>query len=311
MLTHIGVLTLEPTATDVQRDAITGGLAALAGRIDGLVRVRTATDLGLKDGNADVVFLLDFDSRAAWEAYVGHPAHKALIAEAIAPVLQAKVFAQVAGFDEVVGMTGDLQDYEQAGLHGRLDVRPPFGLVVVDPARAYTDPGCPLYAGVEAPVEVMRDVLGLARAAGLPVVVTRVEHDPAGRNGGIFVRKVPALRWFAPDSPYSGYIEGLAPRAGDIEIVKQYPSAFANTSLAATLSSLGVRTLFIAGLTTSGCIRATATDAMQSGFLPVVIEDAVGDRLPGPHEANLFDIRSKIGEVFTSAEVARLIEDSA
>jgi hypothetical protein len=101
VLTHIGVLTLEPTATDAQRAAITDGLAGLVGRVDGLVRVRTATDLGLKDGNADVVFLLDFASQEAWEAYSGHPAHKALIAEAIAPVLAAKVFLQAGGFADV------------------------------------------------------------------------------------------------------------------------------------------------------------------------------------------------------------------
>lgn len=198
-------------------------------------------------------------------------------------------------------------DYAQAGLQGSLPLgggRP--ALVVVDPARVYTDPDCPLYAGVEKPVEVMREVLAGARAAGVPVVVTRVEHDPTGRNGGIFVRKVPALRWFAPDSPYSGYIDGLAPAAGEIEIVKQYPSAFAHTSLAATLTALGVDTLVITGLTTSGCIRATATDAMQNGFVPVVVGDAVGDRLPGPHEANLFDIQAKIGEVVPSSALGGL-----
>jgi hypothetical protein len=101
VLTHIGVLTLVPTATDEQRSAITDGLAALVGRIDGLVRARTGTDLGLKDGNADLVFQLEFSSRAAWEEYGSHPAHKALIAEHIAPVLQAKVFVQVDGFAEV------------------------------------------------------------------------------------------------------------------------------------------------------------------------------------------------------------------
>ena len=199
------------------------------------------------------------------------------------------------------------EDYAAAGLQGGLPIaggRP--ALVVVDPARVYTEPDCPLYAGVEKPVEVMRNVLTEARAAGVPVVVTRVEHDPTGRNGGIFVRKVPALRWFAPDSPYSGYIDGLAPGAGDIEIVKQYPSAFAHTSLAATLTSLRVDTLVIIGLTTSGCIRATATDAMQYGFVPVVVGDAVGDRLPGPHEANLFDIQAKIGEVVPASDLEQV-----
>jgi hypothetical protein len=102
VLTHIGVLTLVPTATEAQRKAITEGLADLAGRVDGLVSVRTGTDLGLKDDTADIVFLLTFSSRAAWEAYGSHPAHRALIAEHIAPVLRAKVFAQVGGLAETV-----------------------------------------------------------------------------------------------------------------------------------------------------------------------------------------------------------------
>ncbi len=195
----------------------------------------------------------------------------------------------------------DASDYAHAGLQGSLQPGVAPALVVVDPAEAYTDPQCPLYAGVEEAVEQMKEVLAAARAAGIPVVITRVEHDPTGRNGGIFVRKVPALRWFAPESPYSGYIPGLEPRDGDIEIVKQYPSAFAHTSLAATLSALGVDTLVITGLTTSGFIRATATDAMQNGFIPIVVGDAVGDRQEEPHRANLFDIQAKIGEVVTTA----------
>lgn len=198
------------------------------------------------------------------------------------------------------------EDYVGAGLAGALPVGTRPALLIVDPVRVYTDPQCPLYAAVEAPVQVMGQVREWAYAQGIPVVISRVKHDPTGRDGGIFARKVPALRWFAPSSPYGGYIEGLAPQAGDIEVTKQYPSAFAHTSLAATLTSLGTDTLIIIGLTTSGCIRATATDAMQNGFVPVVVADAVGDRLPGPHEANLFDIRAKIGEVVDGRDLVTL-----
>lgn len=205
-------------------------------------------------------------------------------------------------------MTDSTVDYTAAGLQGSLALGTRPVLVVVDPARAYTDRDCSLYAGVEEPVAVMRTVLGRARAAGVPVIITRVEHDPTGRTGGVFTRKVPALQHFAPDSPFSAYIAGLEPVDGDIEIVKQYPSAFAHTHLAATLHALGADTVVITGLTTSGCIRATATDAMQNGFVPVVVADAVGDRLPGPHEANLFDIRAKIGEVLGSAEVGNYFD---
>lgn len=202
-------------------------------------------------------------------------------------------------------------DYDRAGLAGSLTPGSSPALIIVDPCEAYTNPECPLYAGVEDEVENMRRVRAAAVAAGIPVIITRVHHDDTGRDGGVFVRKVPALKWFRDDSPFKGYIEGLAPGEGDIEIVKQYPSAFAGTSLVATLASLRVDTLIIVGLSTSGCIRATATDCMQSGFIPIVVRDAVGDRLPGPHEANLFDIQAKIGEVVSLDESIAIIAGAA
>ena len=201
----------------------------------------------------------------------------------------------------------DWSDYSAAGLQGSLEMGSSPALIVVDPAEAYVNPDCPLYAGVEDAVEEMRGILNAARAASLPTFITRVHHDPTGRDGGVFRRKVPALKWFAADSPYSGYIDGLAPEPGDVEILKQYPSAFAHTSLAAALTALRIDTLLIAGLTTSGCIRATATDAMQNGFIPVVVADAVGDRLDAPHRANLFDIQAKIGEVVSAERAYELI----
>lgn len=213
--------------------------------------------------------------------------------------------------EAVNGDSADTSDYEAAGLQGKLQPGERLALIIVDPAEAYVNKDCPLYAGVEDAAEGMRAMRQAANAAGIPVIITRVEHDAAGLNGGVFVKKVPALRWFAPDSPFSGYIEGLAPAGGDIEIVKQYPSAFAHTSLQAMLTSMRVDTLIITGLSTSGCIRATATDAMQNGFIPIVVADAVGDRLSGPHDANLFDIQAKIGEVVSGSEAAALMRGEA
>ncbi|VDZ63484.1 N-carbamoylsarcosine amidase [Serratia odorifera] len=78
---------------------------------------------------------------------------------------------------------------------------------------------------------------------------------------------------------------------------KQYASAFFGTALAPMLVTLGVDTLLLAGCSTSGCIRASAVDAVQHGFRTIVVRQCVGDRHPGPHEANLFDIDSKYGDV--------------
>lgn len=190
------------------------------------------------------------------------------------------------------------EDYERAGLAGQLAPGTSPALLLVDPARAYVDPDCPLYAGVEPAVDAMKALLAGVRRAGIPVVVTRVRFRTDGGDGGVFYRKVPTLRVFAEGSPYGDFIDGLAPTADELTVTKQYPSAFFGTSLATYLTANGVDTVLIAGLSTSGCVRATALDAMQHGFVPVVVEDAVGDRDPDVHAANLFDIRHKIGEVW-------------
>ncbi|MET4637293.1 Dabb family protein [Mycetocola sp. 2940] len=101
MITHIGMLTFAPTATDADRQAIADGLAAMLGQIDGLTSVAVAQDAGLKDGNAGLIFQLSFDSEDAWRNYGAHPAHQKLVAERIAPVIVAKSFLQTTGFAEV------------------------------------------------------------------------------------------------------------------------------------------------------------------------------------------------------------------
>src|SRR5699024_6768546 len=83
----------------------------------------------------------------------------------------------------------------------------------------------------------------------------------------------------------------------DVILEKKGASAFHGTSLAALLRARGVDTVLLTGATTSGCIRASAVDAVQDGFSVLVPQEAVGDRAEGPHEANLFDIQAKYGDV--------------
>ncbi|WP_433068540.1 isochorismatase family protein [Nonomuraea sp. CA-218870] len=183
----------------------------------------------------------------------------------------------------------------------------PFGerpaLILVDLMRAYFEPGADLYMGSRDCLDSAARVLSAARAAGLPVVHTRVAFGAGGLDGGLFYRKVPPLRHLA--GPLGELMPEVAPADGEVVIVKQYASAFFGTTLASTLTALRVDTLLIAGVSTSGCIRASAVDAVQHGFVPVVVRQAVGDRDPGPHEANLFDIQAKYGEVWDEEEVLR------
>lgn len=91
-------------------------------------------------------------------------------------------------------------------------------------------------------------------------------------------------------------------RPDEVVIVKQYASAFFGTSLAATLTAARIDTAVIAGVSTSGCVRASATDAMQHGFRPIVIAEACGDRTPAIHTANVTDLQAKYADIATIAE---------
>ncbi len=197
------------------------------------------------------------------------------------------------------------ENYARGGFTQQLVPGARPALLVIDFVKAYLLPGYPLYAGVESAHAAAIRLLEGARTAGIPVLHTNVEYQPGGRNGGVFFRKVPALRCFEtgvhPEAAAFG--EGLEPLPGETVVTKQYASAFFGTSLASTLTSLGVDTVLIAGVSTSGCIRASAVDCCQHGFIPVVVREAVGDRAPGPHEANLFDLQAKYAEVMGIEQV--------
>lgn len=192
-------------------------------------------------------------------------------------------------------------DYAAAGFGGAL----PFGarpaVLAVDVVRAYTDRASPLYAGVEDAVAAAARLVAAARAASVPVIFTRVVYAPGGADGGLFYRKVAALACFDEGSPFGAFADDPAPRPGEVVITKQYASAFFGTSLAATLTAGSIDTLLICGLSTSGCVRASAVDALQHGFRPFVVADACGDRDPRPHEASLFDLQAKYAEVISLA----------
>ena len=188
---------------------------------------------------------------------------------------------------------------------GVFDGNLPFGkrpaLLIVDVVMAYLDPQSPLYAGAETALASNERLLAAARAASVPVVFTNVVFQADGLDGGLFYRKVPALKVFVPGAPWGRFPPSLSPGKNDLVVTKQYASAFFGTSLASTLTAMRIDTLLITGFSTSGCVRATALDALQSGFVPFVVSDACGDRHPAPHEANLFDLQAKYAEVISES----------
>lgn len=180
-------------------------------------------------------------------------------------------------------------------------------LLIVDFVMAYLDHASPLYANVEDALASNIRLLAEARAAKIPVIFTNVVYEPDGADGGLFYKKIPALSVFVKGSPLGAFPPSLEPMDGEHIISKQFASAFFGTSLGETLAAEGVDTLLITGLSTSGCVRASALDALQSGFAPFVVRDACGDRHAVPHEASLFDLQAKYAEVVSESEACALL----
>jgi len=175
-------------------------------------------------------------------------------------------------------------------------------LLLIDFVAGYFDPQCDLYADVDDALDSALRLRDIARKAPIPVVYTRLDYDTAGVSGGVFFRKTPVLSNLVRGEPGSTWANGLEPDANEIVIAKQYPSAFFATSLASTLNALGVDSVILTGLTTSGCVRASCVDAMSHGFITSVVAEACGDRHDDPHQANLFDMNAKYADVVSEQE---------
>ena len=201
------------------------------------------------------------------------------------------------------------QNYARAGYHAAQTWGQRPAVVLIDFANAYFEPNSPLYGG-EGCQKALDHAVGLAdaaRAAGVPVILTEVKYEPGGANGGAFYAKVPALAYFDEGKPTQALQAPLSVQPGDHLITKQYPGAFHGTDLDALLKRLGVDTLLLAGLTTSGCVRATCIEAISHGYVTLVVEDAVGDRADGPHDANLFDMSAKYADLLSTKEAAEYL----
>ena len=194
-------------------------------------------------------------------------------------------------------------DYKRKGLAVRMGFGKRPALLVVDFIIGFTDPASPLGGDLSEEVAVTADLLEAFRRARRPVVFTTIAYDRDLRDAGMWIKKVPSLKILRRGTRMVEIDHRIPPQAGEYVVEKKFASAFFGTDLDDYLKGLGVDTIVMVGCTTSGCIRSSAIDAIQSGYYSIVVSDAVGDRAAGPHEANLFDIDAKYGDVVSSAEV--------
>jgi maleamate amidohydrolase len=189
------------------------------------------------------------------------------------------------------------------GFHGRSGVGERPALIVVDVNLGFTDPASPLVCDLDAVVGAIARLLDAARRASIPVFFTTVAYDDAGKEAAaVFIEKVPALLTLEAGSRWTEIDPRIAPLPGEPVLTKLFASAFFGTPLAALLEEAGCDSVAVTGASTSGCVRATVVDALQHGFRTVVPREAVGDRDPAAHEANLYDIDTKYGDVVSLDE---------
>ncbi|MFE2992446.1 isochorismatase family protein [Streptomyces sp. NPDC059262] len=199
--------------------------------------------------------------------------------------------------------------YARAGFGATVDRGHRPVLVVVDLTRGFTEPEFDTGSDLTATVEATVELVAAARTGGVPVVWTAIAYTPPEADGDAitWLTKAPGMRALREGSEAVALDPRLPYEEGDHLIVKKGASAFFGTALASLLTGLGCDTAVVCGATTSGCVRATAVDAMQHGWPVLVPAEACGDRAAGPHEAALFDIQAKYGDVVGHEDMVKYL----
>jgi maleamate amidohydrolase len=173
--------------------------------------------------------------------------------------------------------------------------------------KGFTDPACALGTHCPDVVAANLRLLNAFRERQLPIFFTTVVYHNADQ-ARVFRGRLQALNVLTPDSSWVEVDSALERRVDEVLIEKQWASSFYKTELDARLRSANADSLVVTGLTTSGCVRATAVDGMQYEYPVVVVSDAVGDRNEDAHRANLFDLQAKYADVKSCSELVALLD---
>ncbi len=199
--------------------------------------------------------------------------------------------------------------YSSQGMAAKIGFGKRPAIFVVDFQKGITDPGRPAGCNLDKEIENTLILLIKARQKNIPIlffVLGCYHHSLV--DGGLLVEKVPVLQDFKEGSDHTEIDARLKLQPDELVIVKKYASCFFGTSLAPSLTALGIDTVIITGCITSGCIRATANDALQHGFRPIIPRECVGDRARIPHEVNLMDIQARCGDVLPAEKVLNYLD---
>lgn len=176
-------------------------------------------------------------------------------------------------------------------------------LIVIDLVKAFTDETKPLGANLDSQIAAVTQLLGIAHERKIPTIFSTVRYDDKDlADAGIWTLKQRGSITLRNDTDGSEVDPRLPVGPDDSILLKKYASCFFGTDLVSRLVSRGIDTLIVTGCTTSGCVRATAVDALQNGFRPMIVTEAVGDRSKAAHDQSLFDLNAKYGDVVSLDE---------
>lgn len=195
------------------------------------------------------------------------------------------------------------QVYEAAGFGRAVERGTRPAVVVVDFTYGFTDTRYPTAADMSAQMAATRKLTDLAREKGFPVIYTVIAYHPGELDKLAWLKKATGMAALVEGSRLVEVDAATGIQPGDAVVVKKGASAFFGSTLGALLSGAGVDTVVVTGATTSGCVRATVVDAVQSGFAVLVPADCCADRAQAPHDANLYDMQQKYADVTDSADV--------
>ncbi|MBK1780394.1 isochorismatase family protein [Advenella sp. WQ 585] len=196
--------------------------------------------------------------------------------------------------------------YAEKGIGGALQPQGRSALLVIDLINGFIHQDFPAGSDLDGVVNATHNLLSLARASGQLVIFTSIAfHEKAGQS--IWLKKMPAMSGLVFGSPWTAVDERLEADTADIVLYKSAASAFFGTDLQSILKNNHIESLVICGATTSGCVRATVVDACMYGYTAFVPRECVGDRAVEPHEAALFDIQAKYGEVISLQDAGEIL----
>ncbi|AMS45475.1 isochorismatase family protein [Aminobacter aminovorans] len=200
------------------------------------------------------------------------------------------------------------QVYKEAGFGQPVPRGKSPAVIVVDFTYGFTDTRYPTAADMKGPVAATRRVTDLARSAGIPVIYTTISFEKGELGKLPWLKKASGMAALISGSRLVEIDEATGIQPDDPIIVKKGASAFFGSTLAALLTGAGIDTVVVTGATTSGCVRATVVDAVQSGFNVLVPADCCADRAKPPHDASLYDISQKYGDVTGAADIMKWFE---